>query len=212
MIVVKPSVEFYVFEPISITGDWIEPVEMIERVARTCYKSEDKIVPGSASKMVARLKRMGHHAMLEFAEFAFKWVCDRGVSHELVRHRLCSFAQESTRYCDYGKDGIRVIEPHDRDGNSMLGDSTRLGWEEACWNAEEAYQYLIDKGHPPQVARAVLPICVKTEVWCKANARQMMHIQSLRNSKKAHPHIAYLAELTRKRLVEVLPELFGDAE
>ena len=86
-------------------------LEKIERVARTCYKSEDKITEGSAEKMVRNLIKRGHEAMLEHFSFSVKFIVDRGVSHEIVRHRVASFAQESTRYCNYGRPGISVIYP-----------------------------------------------------------------------------------------------------
>ena len=83
-------------------------LEKIEQVARTCYKSEGKIQEGSAAKMVASLIKSGHEAMLEHVSVTVKFVVDRGISHELVRHRLASFAQESTRYCNYSKDDFRT--------------------------------------------------------------------------------------------------------
>lgn len=84
-----------------ITG---EEIKMIERAGRTCYKSEDKITEQSAKEFVENLIKRGHEAMLEHSSLSVKFICDRGVSHELVRPRLASFAQESTRYCNYSQD------------------------------------------------------------------------------------------------------------
>ena len=81
-----------------------EILKHIERCARVCYKSEDRITAGSAEKMVAALIRSGHEAMLEHYSFTVKFICDRGIANELVRHRIASFAQESSRYCCYAKD------------------------------------------------------------------------------------------------------------
>lgn len=92
-------------------------LEQIERAARTCYKSEDKITEQgeSAKKLIKNLIKNGHEAMLEHSQLSVKFICDRGVSHELVRHRMTSFAQESTRYCNYSGDKfgneITVILP-----------------------------------------------------------------------------------------------------
>lgn len=141
-----------------------EILKKIERVARVCYKSEDKITEGSAEKMVKALVKSGHEAMLEHFSFSVKFICDRGVSHELVRHRIASFAQESTRYCNYGSKGgeITVIEPCYLlvDGVSVSVDnwSERYGaWVHSCEEAEKSYLRMLADGAAPQEARAVLP-------------------------------------------------------
>lgn len=111
-----------------------EILKKIERVARVCYKSEDKITDGSAEKMVKALIKRGHEAMLEHFSFSVKFIVDRGVSHELVRHRVASFAQESTRYCNYGHEGeITVIKPLYL---SDCGEDYNI-WRKACMVAEK---------------------------------------------------------------------------
>lgn len=188
-------------------------LERIEQVARTCYKSENKITEGSAEKMVAALIKRGHEAMLEHCSFTVKFIVDRGISHELVRHRLASFAQESTRYCNYGKEGfggeITVIEP------CFLAENTKgySMWLESCQCAEEAYFKLLDWGCMPQEARSVLPNSLKTEVCMTCNLREWRHFFKLRAANAtgaAHPQ---MLEVTRPLLAELktlIPVIFDD--
>jgi thymidylate synthase (FAD) len=181
----------------------------IERAARTCYKSENRITDGSAAHLVENLIRRGHEAMLEFGTLAVKFVCDRGISHELVRHRLCSFAQESTRYCDYGEDGeIQVICPVElRDVPSAYDQ-----WWNAVYLAEEVYQDLRGQGVPPQIARSVLPICLKTEIVMQGNFREWRHIFQLRTTKAAHPQMRELMVPLLRDMQRLVPVIFDDIE
>jgi len=168
----------------------------IEKAARTCYKSEHLITEDgeSAKKLVKRLCILGHTAMLEFGgNIHVLIICNRGLSHELVRHRICSFAQESTRYCNYSKDKhgnqITVIEP------IILDDVMKFrhrDWLTAMENAERSYFKLIEAGVSPQIARGVLPIDIKTEINISANPTEWRHIFKLRTSKAAHPQIRVL--------------------
>lgn len=131
-----------------------EILRKIERVARVCYKSEDKITEGSAEKMVRALIKSNHMAMLEHYSFSVKFICDRGVSHEIVRHRVASYAQESTRYCNYNKSGdVAFIRPV-----FFAEDTPEMdNWVDSCMRAEKTYNYLISEGRTPQEARSVLP-------------------------------------------------------
>ena len=175
--------------PPSVTLVWMTPfpLQVIEQIARTCYKSEEQMNPAKSGDWIKkRLIAPGHHAMLEHASASLKFVTDRGVTHELVRHRLCAFAQESTRYCNYGKeafDGVTFIEPP----NLALGSYGT--WIEACNNAERQYLQMLEDGCAPQIARAVLPNCLKTEIVCTANMREWRHIFTMRCPKTAHPQI-----------------------
>lgn len=159
----------------------------LEKVGRTCYKSEENITEESADKFVKMLDNRGHRAMLEHCYASVKFVCDRGVTHELVRHRIASYAQESSRYCDYTKEKfnsqISVIEPL-----GMSDDEEKI-WRQAMETADQAYHDLIKAGAPPQRARHVLPISLKTEIWTSTNLREWQHIFNLRCAKNAHPHI-----------------------
>lgn len=187
------------------------PVESsIERPARTCYKSEGKIAPGTAQKMIGRLVNRGHFPMIEFGYAAAHYVCNRGVTHELVRHRLTSLAQESTRYVDYtksrhGGEVAFIIPPElEQDPDALLV------WKKAMIYAEEVYYSLRGKGHPAQIARGVLPIDVKTEIHVAANLREWRHIFAMRCADTAHPHIRKLMKETLARLAQKAPTVFAD--
>ena len=182
----------------------------IEEIARTCYKSEDKITPESAPKLVKMLIDKGHEAMLEHCSFSVKFICDRGVSHELVRHRIASWAQESTRYCNYSAEKfgneVTVIEPcfWEKDSREYCI------WKYLCAEAENSYFDLLAIGASPQEARSVLPNSLKTEIVMTANVREWRHFFKLRTAKEAHPQ---MREITRPLLTELkfaLPPLFDD--
>lgn len=187
-------------------------LKAIERVARTCYKSEDRISVDdeSARKLIRHLIEDGHDAMLEHGSLTVKFICDRAVSHELVRHRMASYAQESQRYCNYSKDkfggNVTFICPWWM--NEM--DVGYPIWREVCLDAEKAYFDLLDKGYLPQQARMVLPNCTKTEVVVTANYREWRHILKLRTAKDAHPDIRRLMEGLLNELHESLPVIFDD--
>lgn len=203
MILVEPSAEL----------EWITPnaEQVIERAGRTCYKSEDKITPDSASKFVKMIMAQGHYSVIEHAVASIRLVTDRGVTHEMVRHRIASYSQESTRYCNYSKDKfstqIKVIEP-------PLADIAKDGlarqiWEKAMQQAEHAYLMLIQLGEKSQIARSVLPTCLKTEIVVTANLRQWCHIFELRLSKKAHPQIRQVMALACRLLIKECPTIFS---
>lgn len=163
MKIISPS--FEILTPL----DGQAVLKHIELCGRVCYKSEDKITDTSAATFVASIIKRGHEAVLEHYDITVKFICDRGVSHELVRHRLASYCQESTRYCNYSKDGfgreITVIKP------IFLVEGTP-GWDiwrDACRCAEDAYFDMLTFGCTPQEARSVLPNSLKTEVVMTAN-------------------------------------------
>lgn len=180
----------------------------IEECGRVCYKSEAKLAANSAPGFVAGLIKRGHESVLEHCSFTVKFVCDRGVSHELVRHRIASYSQESTRYCNYGlgKFGseITVIKPR-----NFAPEQLHI-WERACRTAETAYFDLLAEGLLPENARAVLPTSLKTEVVMTANMREWRHFLRLRCSAKAHPDMRYLAHKLLDLFHEKLPVLFDD--
>lgn len=188
-------------------------LEKIEKVARTCYKSEGKIQEGSAAKMVASLIKSGHEAMLEHASVTVKFVVDRGISHELVRHRLASFAQESTRYCNYSKDDfgseITFIIP---DYLEYKSEGWNI-WKESMKQAEDAYFKMLDFGLSPQQARAVLPNSLKTEVVMTANLREWRHFFKLRalgTTGKPHPQMLEVAVPLLEDMKNLIPVVFDD--
>lgn len=190
-------------------------LKKIERVARVCYKSEDKTGENTAEKLVAALIKSGHEAMLEHYSFSVLFTVDRGVSHELVRHRLASFAQESTRYCNYSKDGfgneIRVIKPcYLEEGTDQYID-----WKSSVRISEDHYFKLLDKGCTPQEARAVLPNSLKTDIVVTANLREWRHILKLRaagTTGKPHPQMTEVMIPLLKDLKSKIPVVFDDIE
>nr|DAU26772.1 MAG TPA: Thymidylate synthase complementing protein [Caudoviricetes sp.] len=191
-----------------------EILKKIERVARVCYKSEEKIGEGTAEKMVRALVKSKHEAMLEHFSFSVKFIVDRGVSHELVRHRVASFAQESTRYCNYGHEGeITVIEPCFW---SWSKDGIKYNeWLSACEMAESYYLSLLEMKATPQEARAVLPNSLKTEVVMTANLREWRHFFSLRacgSTGKPHPQMLEVAVPLLKEVKSLIPVVFDDLE
>ena len=186
-------------------------VGRIATVARTCYKSEGMRTADRDYALVKRLIESKHEAMLEFVDVTVKFTCDRGVSHELVRHRMASFAQESTRYCNYSKDKfgneLTFIEPVWYDS---LGITHRQDFEIALERCEDDYLEFIRQGWTPQQARAILPNALKTEINMKANLREWRHFFKLRCHKTAHPDIRALALDLLKQMHERIPIVFDD--
>lgn len=204
-----------------------KPLKTIEAAGRTCYKSENNMTKNSAKKFVRMLISRGHEAMLEHASLSYRIVCDRGVSHELVRHRLFSFAQESTRYCDYNKGEIEFIIPC-WFGDDSVADGEVLTptdiynmcrqerfLEESMFCkclefAEQTYKTLREAGVSPQAARYVLPNGLKTEVVVTGNLRQWRNFFKLRLDKAAHPQMREIANLLIKDAVKQIPTVFDD--
>lgn len=206
MKIIEPSVEF--ITPVDGTAI----LRRLEECGRVCYKSEDRITDDSAAQFVHDKIRRGHDAVLEHCSFTVKFTCDRGVSHELVRHRIASFCQESTRYRSYSKDKfgteITVIKPC-----FLLPDtdSYRI-WKESCENAEKAYFSMLAYGCSPQEARSVLPNSLKTEVVMTANIREWRHFFRLRCSTAAHPQMREVATQLLDDCCSLMPDLFKDIE
>lgn len=224
MKIIRPS-----FKVENING--IQLLQKIEYAGRVCYKSEDKITEGSCKAFAAKLVDNGHEAMLEHASISVKIICDRGVSHELVRHRLASYAQESTRYCNYSKSKfgseltfiipswISLPEGHVENlagdwyfHNNELGVSTETAtWLEAMLSAERTYLYLIQKCNwTPQQARSVLPNSLKTEVVVTMNIREWRHFFTLRASEAAHPQMQELSYAMLAEFQRIVPVVFDD--
>jgi thymidylate synthase (FAD) len=197
-----------------------EILKSLEIAGRTCYKSEDKITEDSASKFVKNLINRGHEAMIEHVSLTVKFICDRGVSHEIVRHRIANYAQESTRYCNYSQDKfgkeITVIEPfffnNEKENDIEYTDIKYFYWKESCEWAEEYYFKLLEKGATPQEARSVLPNSLKTEIVVTMNLRELRHYFRLRTAKAAHPQMREITIPLLEELKEKLPEIFDDIE
>lgn len=190
--------------------DGAEILRHIEKCGRVCYKSEDKITDDSCLQFVRNVIKRGHEAVLEHYNITVRFVTDRGVSHEIVRHRLASFCQESTRYCNYGKDkfgeNITFIKPVDLDENSQLYNQ----WWNGCGFSESAYFCMMRDGATPEQARSVLNNSTKTEIIMTANLREWRHFLKLRTSKAAHPQMRSLARGLLTELKDRVPIVFDD--
>lgn len=207
MRIIEPSYEILT----EISEGGIKELQHIEKIGRVCYKSENKITEDgeSARKFVKMIIDRGHEAMIEHSSLSVKFIVDRGVSHELVRHRIASFAQESTRYCNYSKDkfdnGVTFIKPF------FFNDDVRYQrWLSAMFTAESAYLDLLDSGATPQEARSVLPNSTKTEITITANYREWRSFFKLRTAQAAHPQMREVTIPLLKELKTRLPFIFDD--
>jgi thymidylate synthase (FAD) len=212
-----------------------EPERVIERMGRICYQSNHKVKQcklcrgtgffdedphhlcmtcnktgtdiASAIAFVNMIKQNGHESVLEHAVAGFSIVTDRGVTHEIVRHRLASYSQESTRYCNYSKDQfggeLTFIQPPDLQGKFEE-------WEAAMLSVEKTYAFLLTHGCAPQIARGVLPNSLKSEIGMTANFREWRHFLRLRTAPKAHPQMRQIAEMLRFELLKVSKVCFED--
>lgn len=206
MKLIRPSYE--ILTPLDGAGI----LKNIEAIGRVCYKSEALIKGGSAEKLVQKLIDSKHESVLEHAYMTVKFICDRGVSHELVRHRIASFTQESTRYCNYSKDGFGneltfIIPPWYDETGAYLADTI---WREAMADAEDAYLDLLNLGWKPEQARDVLPVSIKTEIVVTANLREWRTIFTQRAAKTAHPQMRELMAPLLAELKSAVPVMFDD--
>lgn len=204
MKVISPYIEVLT----SINGN--EVLKHLEQCGRICYKSEDKITNESCVNFIKGIIDRGHEAVLEHYNISVKIVCDRGITHEIVRHRLASYCQESTRYCNYTKDKFRneitVIDP------CFLEKGSReyFIWKRSMEQAEKAYFDLLDCGCTAQQARDVLPNSLKTEIVMTANIREWRHFLRLRCSSAAHLQMQEVAKMILNEFLRNMPVLFDD--
>ena len=204
MEIVKPSVHLLH----EINGE--EILARIERAGRVCYKSEDSIASGTSHQFVTALIRRGHESVLEHEKISMVLLCDRGVTHELVRHRIASYSQESTRYCNYSKDKF---------GNSLTfvkpvffeeGTETYALWEKSMQEIETSYFALLENGATPEQARTVLTNSLKTEIAVTMNIRSLRNFLKLRTDKAAHPQMRETANQVLDLVKSKIPILFDD--
>lgn len=204
--IVEPSVEIIS----NIDADRM--LKTIEKAARTCYKTENNITEDteSAVKMITRLIDMGHTAMIEFADIHVKLTADTGVLKDLTRHRHCSFAVESTRYCNYSKgkfgNELTFIKPCNMDENSGIYHT----WLKTMDCIERQYMLMAELGALPDQLRMILPHSLKTEINMKTNIREWRHIFQLRCAKAAHPSVRQIMLMTLKEFHNQIPVLFDD--
>ena len=190
--------------------DGAKILQKLERCGRVCYKSEDKITEGSAEKFIGMILKSGHESVLEHEKLTVKFICDRGVTHEIVRHRIASYSQESTRYCNYSKDKfgneLTFIRPFfwadDSEGYAV--------WKQAMEEIEKTYVKLISLGAKPEEARSILPNSLKTEIVCTMNLREWRHFFRLRTAERAHPQIREISVALLDELKKRIPVIFDD--
>lgn len=208
MNIIKPS---YVIEQ---ELNECEMLKAIERAGRTCYKSENLVSEESAKKFVTNILKLGHESVIEHEKITVRIICDRGVSHEIVRHRIASYSQESTRYCNYCNDRfgneLTFIEPCFFSSDSEEDIKNKQVWIDTMAIIEKNYNMLIENGAKPEEARAILPNSLKTEIVVTMNLRAWRHFFKLRADKSAHPQIREIANMILDEFKEKLPTIFGD--
>ncbi|MCI8813094.1 MAG: FAD-dependent thymidylate synthase [Oscillibacter sp.] len=211
MIIQKPAVE------VLSTERYEDMLRRVERIGRVCYKSEDRIEEGSAEKFIRGIIRRGHESVIEHGSITVKFICDRGVTHEIVRHRIASYSQESTRYCNYVKEKfgsqITCIDLATGFRYDLDDETDRKKyevWQKAMENAERSYFQMIELGATPQEARSVLPNSLKTELVATMDLREWRHFFRLRTDPAAHPQCREVACMLLERFARDYPVFFED--
>ena len=211
MIIQKPAVE------VLSTESYEDMLRRVERIGRVCYKSEDRIEEGSAEKFIRGIIRRGHESVIEHGSITVKFICDRGVTHEIVRHRIASYSQESTRYCNYTNEKfgsqitcIDLATGFRYDLSSETDRKKYEVWQRAMENAERSYFQMIELGATPQEARSVLPNSLKTELVVTMNLREWRHFFRLRTDPAAHPQCREVACMLLERFARDYPVFFED--
>ncbi len=201
-------IEPYFIVETEFDGNFV--LESIEKYGRTAYKSEDLITKGSAEEFLKMIIENGHLSVIEHFVVTVRVICDRGITHEIVRHRIASYTQESTRYCNYseGKFGneLTLIKPC----FWKEDDEKYLIWKELSIHAENAYNKLINLGANPQEARSVLPNSLKTEIVITMNLREWKHFFKLRTSEAAHPQMREIAIPLLREFQNRIPVIYDD--
>ena len=194
-------------------------IKKIERIGRVCYKSENNISDESAERFIQNILKRGHESVIEHESVTVRMTCDRGITHEIVRHRIASYSQESTRYCNYSNDKfgneITVIDlasGFQYDLNNEKDRAKYEVWTEAMENAEKSYFKMIELGATPQEARSLLPNSLKTEIVITMNLRAWRNFFRLRCDSHAHPQMREVANIALNVFKERLPIFFSDFE
>ena len=190
--------------------DGLEILRKIERAGRVCYKSEEKITSDSAKKFVHGIIKSGHESVIEHEKITVRFICDRGVSHEIVRHRIASYSQESTRYCNYNASRfgsqLTFIRPFFWKDEPEKFEI----WKNIMQSIEDSYIKLIDLGAKPQEARSILPNSLKTEIVVTMNLREWRHFFKLRAGITAHPQMRQIVVPLLNEMKRLVPIVFDD--
>jgi len=217
MILIKPS---YVIENLDSSK-----LNLVEKFGRVCYKSEAKMNDDSLKAFLTNIIKSGHESVIEHFSFSVRFIVDRGVTHELVRHRLAAFSQESTRYCSYNKDKfgnqityiippwLKDVEPGEyptyASCNLKNKENDSSVWMMSMIFLEERYMDLINNHKwTPQQARAILPNSLKTEIVTTANLREWRHIFKMRTAPDAHPQMREIMIPLLEELKTIIPIVF----
>jgi thymidylate synthase (FAD) len=216
----------------SLNGE--EILKFIESIGRIAYRSQDKITEDSAFKFIKNLINREHLSVIEHFNVSVKMITCRSITHEIVRHRLASYTQSSTRYIDSDKDGCIFIIPHwinwydkkiildksifdfkESDHLMKFIDEYKLDeittiWLSEMWDSEQDYRRLRELGVPPQNAREILPNSTETEICMTANLREWRHFFKLRTSPQAHPDMQLLTRPILKEFQSKIPIIFDD--
>lgn len=209
MKIIRPSVQIEYLTP--------NACEVIEAAARTCYQSHDITDSGSAERLTKTLLKSGHHTPIEFCTMNLRFIIDRGISHELVRHRVASYCQESSRYCNYSKNKfgneLTFIAPWWTTENILNYEANLLTDAEewfiqSCRTAEKDYLRLLTE-IKPQDARGCLPNWLKTEVKMHLNFREARLMLSQRTASGAHPDMRIIMTNLLGQLQRQEPIIFG---
>ncbi len=208
---IKPQIE------IIDMADYDTIIRKIEKIGRVCYKSEGKISDESAERFIRNLIKSGHESVIEHESVTVRMICDRGITHEIVRHRIASYSQESTRYCNYMGDKfgneitvIDIANGFAYDLNDENDQKKYATWEKAMENAEKSYFEMLELGATPQEARSVLPNSLKTEIVVTMNLRAWRNFFRLRCDSHAHPQMQEIADIALDIFKEKLPVFFCD--
>ena len=185
-------------------------IKTIEKIGRVCYKSEDRITADSAQKFIQNILKSGHESVIEHVSASFRVICDRGVSHEIVRHRIASYSQESTRYCNYAKNKFGGELTFIKPCFFAEGSAAYELWRDSMAKAEECYLRMLADGVEPQHARSVLPNSLKTEIVITMNLREWRHFVRLRTSAGSHPQMREIAHMILRILKDSIPVLFDE--
>lgn len=195
-----------------MTSNTTEILKNIELAGRVCYKSEGLITENSAESFIRRTIKSGHESVIEHETITVKITCDRGVTHEIVRHRIASYSQESTRYCNYSKNKfgneLTFIKPLFWSEDSQEYEI----WKNQMQVIENAYLKLIQLGATPEQARSILPNSLKTEIVVTMNLREWRHFFKLRTSKRAHPQMREISIPLLRKMQDLLPPIFDDIQ
>lgn len=206
MLLVKPEVE------VISMNSYEDILKKLEKIGRVCYKSEDRITEDSAETFIRGILKRGHESVIEHENVTLRITCDRGVTHEIVRHRVASYSQESTRYCNYSNEKfgnqisvIDIATGFSYDLNQEKDKMKYRIWNEAMEYAEKKYFEMLEAGATPQEARSILPNSLKTEIVMTMNLREWRHFIRLRMAAGAHPQMREVTTVIYELFKEKLP-------